>query len=140
MMARYIFTLNPKIEQSLMTALWLPLHWILFSYCSTSLTSGCKFFICSDTEEDQPAESSLQRLAGALKLEPVDSLDKCNLLTLFDPTAVCSCSPVSLTCLQCLCMSSYPLGNFVFCGCHTHWWPRDNTGYIQTIYLYLLFI
>lgn len=33
------------------------------------------FFICSDTEEDQQAEGSLQRLPGPICLEPVDFLE-----------------------------------------------------------------
>lgn len=63
-----------------------------FSYCVTCLNLDWTFFICSDTKEDQQAEGPLQRLAGALTLEPVDSLEKCNLLTLFKPKPICSCS------------------------------------------------
>lgn len=46
------------------------------------LILGSTILTCYDWEEDQHAEGSLQRSSGALQLEPVDSLEKCNQLIL----------------------------------------------------------
>lgn len=93
-MARYTQTCTETKSGDLYIAVILS---ILFSYCVTCLTLDWTCFICFHTEGDQQSEGSLQRLVGALRLEPVDSLEKCNLLMLFVSNTVCSCSFFVLT-------------------------------------------
>ena len=58
--------------------------WLCFSDYVICLTLDWTFFIDTHPEGDQQAEGSFQRPAGALILESVDCVEKCNPLTLYN--------------------------------------------------------
>lgn len=99
-----------------------PFYLFVFSHCVTCLTLAPTFFIRSGPEEYQHAEGPIQRPTGALCLEPVDSLEKCNLLMLSE--CITSAPALSLFSYCMSTLSSHVLSPTVFILV-THWRPRD---------------
>lgn len=116
---------------------------VLLSDCGFCLTSDRTLYVISDPEEDQQAEGPLQRSAGALPLESVDSMEKCNPLKFSDPNSFSFYALYALACFTCLqCHLVYfrkEYGDVPFCLHINHEAPIKGWILTETIDLKILY-